>query len=260
MVRYVPLSRQRHVGMKWSRPRTFGFAAQEALVPVVGFEISAVATNMPMGFIKDKERFVLVAILSLEPARNLFTLPDGRWLTGRYIPAMFRAYPFRMLRRPDADQLVLCIDEEAGLMGDGPEGEALFDETGGPSASIGDVVRFIETLEKGRLEIEAGVAALVEADLIVPWEVRGMHQDRKVALNGMHRIDEQRLQKLDDTAFLRLRRSAALQIAHAQLISTSCLGSLAQLSELHRRYAETAGQGVNLSQLISDGSNDLLRF
>lgn len=261
LVRYVPLSRQQHGAQKWSRPSTFGFAAREAVVPVVGLEIAAVATTMPTAFLKDRDRFVLVALLSLEPGKNLFTLPDGRWLKDQYIPAMFRAYPFRMLRRPDSDQLVLCIDEEAGLLGDGPQGEALFDETGRPSAAIGEVVKFLEALEKGRLEVEAAVAALAKAELIIPWEIKRMHQDRQVAVNGMHRIDEQRLRTLDDNAFLSLRRSAALQIAHAQLISMSCLNSLARLSELHRMLASTGSQGgVNLSELLSNGSNDLLRF
>lgn len=260
MARYVPLSRAQHGGMKWSRPRTFQFAAREAVVPVVSLEIAAVATEMPMAFVKDKERFVLVALLSLEPARNLFTLPDGRWLSDHYIPAVFRTYPFRMLRNPDSDQLVLCFDEEAGLVGDGPEGDALFDESGGLSDSIRGVVKFFEALEKGRMNIETGVAALVEADLLIPWEIMGIREDRKVPLSGIHRVDEQRLQKLDDTAYLRLRRSAAEQIAYAQLISASRLSSLTRLSELHRKQAAKANRGVNLSELLSEGSNDLLRF
>jgi SapC len=260
LVKFVPLSRQRHGGMRWSRPKTYGFAAQEASVPVAGLELAAVATNMPMGFIKVKERLHLVALLSLEPRRNLFTHPDGRWIADSYIPAMFRSYPFRMLRHSDGDKVVLCVDEEAGLVTDGAGNEQFFDEAGQPTKAIGEIAKFLEALERSRREMQVGIEALAAAGVIVPWELKAFHESREFPIQGIHRIEEQLLHKLDDEAFLKLRRAGALPVAYAQLVSMLRLEFLSRLAQHHRTYAASAGKRVDLSNLLSDGNNDLLQF
>jgi len=257
MAKFVPLSRQRHGAMRWSRPQTYAFAAQEASVPVAGLELAAVATSMPMGFIKVKERLHLVALLSLEPHRNLFTHPDGRWIANSYIPAMFRSYPFRMLRPPDGDKMMLCVDEEAGLVADGAGDEQLFDEAGQPSTAIGDIVKFLESLEKSRREMQVGIEALAEAGVIVPWELKAFHESREIPIQGIHRIDEQLFHKLNDEVFLKLRRVGALPVVYAQLISMSRLEVLARLADHHRTYAAGAGKRVNFAEPTSD---ELLKF
>lgn len=69
------------------------------------------ALRLPLAFVQQAGRFVLVAVLGLPPARNLCVAPDGQW-TGPYVPAVLRAAPFGLRRTPEGQQL-LCIDEQA---------------------------------------------------------------------------------------------------------------------------------------------------
>jgi hypothetical protein len=68
-----------------------------------------------MAFIKQQDNFVLVGLLSLTPGQNVFVAQDGRWL-GAYVASVFRGYPFRLARAEGRDDLILCIDEDSGLI------------------------------------------------------------------------------------------------------------------------------------------------
>jgi hypothetical protein len=56
---------------------------------------------VPLAFARHQDRFLLVAVLSLTPGFNLFVSPTGQWL-GRYVPSVFRGYPFRLARKAGA--------------------------------------------------------------------------------------------------------------------------------------------------------------
>jgi hypothetical protein len=93
----------------------------------------------------------------------MFVAADGRWL-GFYVPALYRGYPFRLLRKPDSDELVLCVDEESGLVVDGTAGgEEFFDKDGNASAVLKSAFEFLVQFERGRKAMEQPVAALAEA-------------------------------------------------------------------------------------------------
>ena len=139
MVKYVPLSPAKHAGRRWCRPFHFGFASQATVVAITGAEIANAATNMPIAFVKEANRFQLVGVLSYQKGRNLFVGPDGRWI-GTYTPAVFRTHPFRFLRLPDAETLVLCVDEESHLIEEGRGTEPFFDDAGHRSRSLDAVV------------------------------------------------------------------------------------------------------------------------
>ena len=92
------VSRAQHAGKKWQGPKNYNFASADALVPIVGAELLRAALSIPLAFLQQESGFVLVAVASLVPGRNMLVAPDGRW--GRYIPAQLRGYPFCLLPRP----------------------------------------------------------------------------------------------------------------------------------------------------------------
>lgn len=241
MTKFVPLSRQQHGDKSWQRPQTYSFAAHETVVPIVGLELAMAATNMPLGFVKLGKEFQLVALLSCRPEHNLFTGPDGRWL-GTYIPAMLRTYPFRMARQEGSDRMVLCVDEESGLVGDVGE-EILFDEGGEPSKSVKDTLKFVEQLEKSRLSTDIAVKALTDAKLIVPWEIKVKQGEQDVPVSGVFKVDEAKLNALPDVTILALRKANALPIAYAQIISMARLEVLGRLAEHYEKLAKSGEQG-----------------
>src|ERR1700740_908619 len=125
----VPISRERHAGKNWRRAANHAFAATEAVVPLVGTELANAALAMPIAFTRQEGRHIAIGLLSLTPGRNLFVGPDGRWL-GPYVPAAFRSYPFRLIRKEGTEEWVLCIDEDSKLLAAGAGGEPIFDAQG----------------------------------------------------------------------------------------------------------------------------------
>lgn len=260
MVKYVPLSPTAHAGKSWNLPSLhYGFASRATFVAVVGAEIANVATNMPMAFIKDGEQFQLVGLLSYHKGHNLFVRPDGRWIGG-YIPAAFRAYPFRFLRPPGTDKSILCIDEESGLLEDGKGTEPFFDEVGKPSKSVAGVIAMLEAVEKSRVVTAVAVRALETAGVIVPWELEVKDGRNETQVQGLYRVDEQLLQKLDDEAFLGLRKAGALPLAFAQLISMARLSSLVNMASEVQKRPSTPPNAITLSDFFGDPESALLKF
>src|SRR5437899_270151 len=86
----------------WQRHSNYTFAAQANVLPIVAAELVKLVPALPMGFVQTETGFQLMAITSLQPGTNFFVAPDGRWL-GDYVPAVLRAYPFRLVKPQDRE-------------------------------------------------------------------------------------------------------------------------------------------------------------
>jgi hypothetical protein len=234
MPQYAAVSRDRHANQRWLRYDTYSFAAQNAVVPLVAAEFPKAMMAFPLAFVNENEAFVPVAVLSLEPQRNLFVAPDGRWLGG-YVPSAFRSHPFRLIKS-DSGELVLCVDEDSGLMTDGDTGERFFDEAGEVAEPTKQVLEFLSTVEANRQPTQNASAALARAGVIKPWDItlKTDAGDRK--LDGLHQIDEAALNALPAEAFEALRQAGALPIAYCQMLSMQHLPGLGKLAEAHAAH------------------------
>lgn len=260
MVKYVPLNPAAHGGKTWNLPSSnYGFASRATFVAIVGAEMANAATNMPLAFIRDGEQFQPVGLLSYHKGHNLFVRPDGRWIGG-YIPAAFRAYPFRFLRPPGSDKSILCIDEESGLLESGKGTEPFFDDVGKPSKSVTGVIAMLEALEKSRALTAIAVRALEAAGVIVPWDLEVKDGRNETQVQGLFRVDEQLLQKLDDEAFLGLRKASALPLAYAQLISMARLSLLVNMANETQKRPSPPPNAITLSDFFGDPESALLKF
>jgi hypothetical protein len=245
--------------MQWQRPKSYSFARQLRFVPVVYDELRPAAINMPMGFFRRDDAYLLGAVLGLDGGENLFTTADGQWL-GLYVPAMLRGYPFRLLipQGEGPERRVLCIDEDSGLLRDGDGDAALFDEQGDPDPSVKEVTRFLEQWERGRLLVERATATLAEAGVLTPWEIPFPSGEAgKPAVAGLNRIDEAALNALDETRFMGLRRVGALAVAYAQLISMESLSLLPRLQQAKRKAELTPQQGFGSDFGLGSGDETL---
>src|SRR5439155_18587465 len=155
MSQLARVSRERHAGKRWRRLTHYGFAATQAVAPLVGAELVKAAPALPTGFLDLSGRFVLVALLSPISGRNLFVGPDGRWLA-RYVPATFRSWPFLLIRQEEAERAVLCVDEANGLAGADGAGEDFFDPAGNPSSAVKGVLEFLTAVEAQRTATDLG--------------------------------------------------------------------------------------------------------
>lgn len=251
MPQYAAVSRERHANKKWLRYTNLAFAAGEAIAPVVGTELARAALAMPCAFVQQSGRYILVAVLSFPGGRNVFVGPDGRWL-GRYVPAVFRLYPFRVLPNKGTDAVVLCVDEESKLVVDGAStGEEFFDTQGNPAPVVKLVFEVGMAWEHERKSTDLAVETLAQAGVIRPWDVKVTTSEGERPISGLYRADEAALRALPDEAFLRLRKTSALPIAYTQMLSMGQLEVL-QLLARAQTQASAAPQTPSTPTLLAE--------
>jgi len=251
MARLAPVSKHRHAGTYWQRFTDVSFAAQTSMAPLVARELPMAALNFPTAFALEEGRYSLVGLFSLFPGHNLFVGPDGKWLAD-YLPAVFRCHPFSLARQEDSDHMVLCVDEDSGLVGEDKK-ERFFDPVGELDKSVKDILEFLQQLEQNRHGTRVAVAALADAGLVVPWEIKAKAGEQEKTVEGIFRIDEEKLNKLDDDTFLGLRRVHALPVAYAQLLSMGHLKKFSKLARLHEPVP-----APDIETLFGD--DDIFRF
>lgn len=261
MIQFAPLTPQRHGNKGLSPIRSYLFAAPASLVPIAVTEFGSVASSMPIAFIQEEGHYSAVAVLSLIGGRNFFVSPGNQWL-GRYVPIVFRAYPFRLLRRdPGSEDYVLCIDEACPELTEaGGDAQPLYTAEGKLAPMVEVVTDLLQRYERGRLLAGKALAALAEASIICPWEVKVKLADGEQTARGLHRIDETALGRLGDKAFLALRKSAALPVAYAQLLSMAQFEVLQRLAGMQTELARSPSSPAGTSGGIFLANDESLHF
>ncbi|NTV13874.1 MAG: SapC family protein [Desulfobulbaceae bacterium] len=226
MSNYIALSKTQHASSGWKGSSNYRFAAQTAMVSLLADEIKYIIPSLPVAFRERQDQagrhsYELVALLAPFMGINLFVKPDGQWQSG-YVPALFRAYPFRLFTAADTGQHIICFDQESGLLTTGNEAESrpFFDEKGALSPYFARVMEFMEVCERSRVSTQAAVDCLSELGLIVPWAMGIKNPPGKMRpLAGVFKINAAALQELTAESLAKLHQCGALAIAYAQLLS-----------------------------------------
>ena len=235
------ISKERHGNRRWLRPTNFSFAAALPVVNISANEMRKACTQLPLAFIEHGGVWSMAAVVGVPPA-NLCVLPDGRWI-GPYVPAALRAYPFSIHKAKDAGQLVLCIDEDAGLAPEGDaKAETFFDDEGKITDTIRQVMEFLTQWHAGRIALERAAAELATHKAMVPWQFKLKHDDKERTVSGLHCIDEKVLMGLPGDVLKTLMDSGALAVAYAQMISMQHLPKLSEWAQQHTQAAQNKGK------------------
>lgn len=255
MPNILPVTRERHAALRWRRYTNYTFAAADTVAALVAAELPRAAMSLPIAFIEQGETYVPAAVLGLQSGNNAFVSSDWRWV-GQYIPALFRAHPFR-LAQTDAGKHVLCVDEDSGLVGNWPAGEAFFGEDGEPAPALRDVLAFLTSLEQSRTVTLSACKALREHALIQPWPITIKTENGERQIGGLFRIDEAALNALSADALFEIRAAGALPVAYCQLLSMQHLPALGQLIDAQNKASARA---FALQQLAPNGELELEFF
>jgi len=229
-----PVTKERHATMRWQRYSNYKFSVADSVAGLVAAELPKACMSLPIGFFCQEDRFSLVALLGFGNQQNLFLDAQGRWLGG-YIPAAYRAYPFRLM--VNADQQILCIDEASGLVVPDSQAQAepFFDQDGGPSEAIKKILEFLVQVEANRQTSLRAIEVMHAKNLIVPWDIQlktSAQAENSTRLEGLFRIDEARFNQLEANDFEDIRRSGGVAIAYCQMLSMQHLGLLSRLQAL----------------------------
>ena len=102
------------------------------------------------------------------------------------------------------------------------------------------MLELLSQVERSRMATQAAVDALAAAGLIQPWPLNIQQGEQNVPVTGLYRIDEAALNALENEAFLTLRRSGALLVAYAQLLSMNQLAVLQRLIQIQAKLKAPA--------------------
>ena len=258
MTKLVAVTKSTHSQKVWQRPAGYQFVAKESLVPIVLGETIQVGSCMPIVFVEQKGRYAPMGMMCPVPKQNLFVGPDGQWLGG-YVPASLRSYPFRLVRPEGSEQMALCVDEDSGIVRDADEkGENFFTADGKTSPAISKLMEFLRQIEGNRMATELAMSALAEAGVIERWPLEVQVGDNKAGIKDLYRVNGPALGQLDDEAFLKLRKTSALHLAYAQIMSMGQIARFDQLMRLRQQLAQAPK--IKPEEIFKMEPTDLIRF
>lgn len=257
--------------MGYSPSKNFSFAENISVIPILHEETSLILGQMCLAFkkriIDNKSIFELVGLQSLSSQKNLFILPDGRWIGG-YKPAYYRAYPFSLLPTKDSHQLQLSIDSEA--VSQDEEKLCFFAENQTLTPHLQNITKFLTESLRSRQATLTLCQELSNANLIEPWpitftELGANNKRQEKTLEGLHHINIKALHNLTAEQITPLNASGALSLAYGQHFSEARLKDLAEretaFKKMEDKLAEQHSQieDLELDDLF-DSKDDLFSF
>ncbi len=243
-----------HGNKRWFKPTDFRFAAKDRVVAIGFSEIPKAMLCLPLGFIKTDQSYQLGVVQGLMPGQNLLITQQGQWVAD-YIPVLYRSFPFRLAKNAD-DQFVLCADHDSALISDTSAGFRFFDDEKKLAPEASATATMLMQFEADRPRAILTCKLLSDHDVIEPWLLQLQDKDDIKTVEGLYRINEQKLNALPADALMELRNCGGLLLCYAQLFSMQHmqqLGTVAQRSHWANRAAELANKVAPLNIVDDNG-------
>ena len=142
------------------------------------------------------------------------------------------------------------------LLNPGEQGQPLFAENGEPSEPVAKHLQFLKECSADQQRTQRAMDRLVEAEVLTPWSlVIPQKAGEPRQIDGLYRIDEQRLNTLDATTYATLQ-GAPMALIHAHLFSTGQTHQLTERIELRRQAAAP----VQSEDIFGGMEDDVIRF
>jgi hypothetical protein len=217
---------------KIRRLGNYSFAAQANAIPLVMDEFFIAATQYPIVFLATAEP-VPAIVTGITPSTNLYIDTQGQWLTGYYVPAYVRRYPFVLVDDMNNKQMVLCIDEGSNLFGD--DGDLALFEDGKPTEVTDKALQFCAALRQQGEMTDAFMKALRQHNLLVDRVIEIDNPGgEKHKISGFLTVDENRFQSLSDDIFNAWRHQGWIGLIYAHLISQQRWPQMATLANARK--------------------------
>jgi hypothetical protein len=219
-----PLSSNLHGQWKSRKVESAPFFAQNHAVPLTIEEFVFAQRHYPIVFSSGTPS-VPLALMGLNEGVNVFTDENGMPTRDIYVPAYVRRYPFMLARlRQVTDELSLCFDPTAGVIGDFEEGDPLFDGAE-PSASVKATLEFCEQFEQAGARTGLFVEELIQNKLLIDGEVTIQPDGggQPFVYRGFQMVSEERLRDLRGDVLRKMTQSGMMALIFAHLFSLNLL-------------------------------------
>ena len=216
------LSKTAHADLAMQTSNDYRFAAAANAIPLMATEMPQAMRSYPIVFAGDDN--MPLALTGLQQGENVFVDTDGHWAPGHYIPAYVRRYPFVLAGDASAARLTLCIDRAASSVtttAKAAQASPLFKD-GEPTDLTQNAIKFCEEYQTMFNQTKTMVHLIDTHGLLTEQTSKITLPDGEShTIGGFMGIDEGKLNALEDTAFLALRKSGALGAIYCQLGSTN---------------------------------------
>lgn len=223
-----PLNRNNHANFKVKRAGGLDRIAKTHAIPVTVDEFPIAQRYYPIVF-SVGENPIPIALMGLHEGTNTFFNADGSLKDANiYVPAYLRRFPFMLARlRDDSDELSLCFDPTADAVGEGDEGEPLFDGDQ-PSDATRAVLEFCEQFEQAGQRTQAFMNELKELDLLMDGEVAIQPEgaQQPFVYRGFQMVDEEKFRALRGDELRKMNQSGLLPLIMAHMFSLSVIRDL----------------------------------
>jgi len=219
-----PLSSQAHASWKAKNVDSAPFFGKAHAVPLTVEEFILAQRHYPIVFTVG-ENSVPLGLFGLNEGVNVFTNENGIPTQDLYIPAYVRRYPFMLARlRDDSEELSLCFDSSAGLIGEFEDGTPLFDGTE-PTEATRNTLNFCEQFEQAGMRTGMFMEELKQNKLLIDGEVtiEAEGSDQPFVYRGFQIVSEEKLKELRGDVLRKMMQSGLLPLIHAHLFSLSMI-------------------------------------
>jgi len=218
-----PLSSNIHPNFKVKPTDKAPFLAKANAIPITIDEFVLAQRYYPIVFTND-ENPVPLALMGLNEGVNVFVDDEGKLLNNEvYVPAYIRRYPFMLARVQQGSQdLTLCFDRTADVVGEFDDGQALFDGQE-PSETTKNIMKLCEDFEMSVQRTGAFVKELIDAELLIDGEISIQLSDGRPPFiyRGFKMVAEDKLRDLRGDTLRKMNQNGMLPLIMAHMFSLS---------------------------------------
>lgn len=229
------VDRHLHAGLALSPESSQAWCARLNSVFLNAAELAKACADYPIAFVREQSsgEYMPVALLGLRAQENLFVDAQGRWKPTTYLPAYVRRFPFCIAELPAADgsepQRLICVQQDQLA----PSAMPYFDAKGDATAEWKPVLELVEAVEGARQQTRAFTRRLEAFGLFTPFDALALPRGggQQMRLQGLHRVDEEKLNALGAREQKLLMRKGELRAVYAHLLSLENFARLLDMTQ-----------------------------
>lgn len=224
----IPLSSVDHKDWKARNVDAAPWLVNTHAVPITSDEFALAQRFFPIVFSAGPDP-VPLALMGLNEGVNVYVDEEGKLINQTYVPAYVRRYPFMLARlRPDNDELSLCFDPSADVIGpDFEDGRALFEDDK-PSEVVTGILGFCEQWEQSWQRTQAFMKEITDAKLLIDGEVSIQPEgaDKPFIYRGFQMVSEDKLRELRGDQARKMVQNGILPLLYAHLFSLNLMSDV----------------------------------
>lgn len=223
----MPLNSRDHATWKAKNADAAPWLVGQHAIPLTAEEFPQAARHYPIIFASG-DNPVPLALMGLNEGVNVFVDEEGKVTQPIYIPAYVRRYPFLLAKlNPSSEELSLCFDPSANLLGDSVDGQELFND-GQPSEATQAALGFCEQFEQAGQRTQAFIDELKKHDLLMEGEVAIQQQgnDQPFVYRGFQMVNQDKLRDVRGDVLRGWAQSGLLPLLYAHLFSLELISQI----------------------------------